>query len=528
MSDSFRLALWKTGILFLVGLVGIASASPWSAIGDAVDFLSLSKPELSRRPAHRALEFGKSSFSKKKNGLNTTTHLTTVSCVICHSLTGDFAETPDTCPARTTCPLVCVVDATECPTACGSGLVLCNDGVCSESCDDEIETPCVCDDLPVACAKVIDLYDACFESFQGFYDADAACQEAQDEEIPLLSFITEPAFIFCYAWISGVTVAVVLWCAFNQKLFPVADSTMPLASATGSSREDWTHTGYKNHAVGLIAHLLVILTFIGIQFLLFLLTIFYYMQQEAITRWSPVFYDEVQVLKAFEIVWMVGFIWCFAFKYPASIRSLFLRRCPLERASHVAVVAPTQAVDVASDPGVGDKVAGVLWAPFDFVLGALFSYPYCRPGLDTTFCEVETDKQTGTRSFYHRMRRYVFDAEAGNFVPGTMDVGSTFGDFLGQVGGLTTEEVTRRTGLAGPNVIPMEKPTILGSIVKEFSKGFYLYQNFLVWTWAPYWYYYMAIVNSVVRLSGGIVVAAFQYLSDSKLHQISHVEGEVE
>jgi hypothetical protein len=147
--------------------------------------------------------------------------------------------------------------------------------------------------------------------------------------------------------------------------FPVADSTMPLASGTGSSREDWTHTGYKNHAVGLmgliLAQLLVILTFIGIQFLMFLLTILYYMQQEAITRWSPVLYDEVQVLKAFEIVWMVGFIWCFASKkYPASIRSLFLRRCPLDRASRVALVAPTQDIDVASDPGVGDKVASVL------------------------------------------------------------------------------------------------------------------------------------------------------------------------
>jgi hypothetical protein len=80
------------------------------------------------------------------------------------------------------------------------------------------------------------------------------------------------------------------------------------------------------------------------------------------------------------------------------------------------------------------------------------------------------------------MWRYILDVEAGNFVPGTMDVASTSGDFLGQVGGLTTEEVTRRTGLAGPNVIPMEKPAILRSIVKEFSKGFYLYQNFMVRT----------------------------------------------
>ena len=37
-------------------------------------------------------------------------------------------------------------------------------------------------------------------------------------------------------------------------------------------------------------------------------------QQEAITVsifGSQVFFDEVQVLLAFEITWMVGFVWCF-------------------------------------------------------------------------------------------------------------------------------------------------------------------------------------------------------------------------
>ena len=51
-------------------------------------------------------------------------------------------------------------------------------------------------------------------------------------------------------------------------------------------------------------------------------------QQESIT-WSifgsQVFFDEVQVLLAFEIVWMVGFVWCFFLKFPESIYSLFLR-----------------------------------------------------------------------------------------------------------------------------------------------------------------------------------------------------------
>ena len=51
-------------------------------------------------------------------------------------------------------------------------------------------------------------------------------------------------------------------------------------------------------------------------------------QQGAIT-WSifgsQVFFDDVQVLLAFEIAWMVGFVWCFFLKFPDGIYSLFLR-----------------------------------------------------------------------------------------------------------------------------------------------------------------------------------------------------------
>jgi hypothetical protein len=81
--------------------------------------------------------------------------------------------------------------------------------------------------------------------------------------------------------------------------------------------------------------------------------------------------------------------------------------------------------------------------------------------------------------------------------------------------GLTAEESTRRLGVVGPNILDLKKPTVIGSIMKEFSKPFYLYQNFMVWyvdsmlyqvfyftypfthklafdsfiqrTWAPYW-----------------------------------------
>jgi hypothetical protein len=38
----------------------------------------------------------------------------------------------------------------------------------------------------------------------------------------------------------------------------------------------------------------------------------------------------------------------------------------------------------------------------------------------------------------------------------------------------------------------------------------------------------MAIVNSVIRLTGGIVVAVFQYMSDKNLYQLMSMEGTVE
>ena len=72
----------------------------------------------------------------------------------------------------------------------------------------------------------------------------------------------------------------------------------------------------------------------------------YYKQQGAISNMgNPIFYDDVQVLMAFEIVWTIGFLWCFFLKYPYSIRSLFLRRCLHEEATYIAVSAPIHVVD---------------------------------------------------------------------------------------------------------------------------------------------------------------------------------------
>jgi hypothetical protein len=146
----------------------------------------------------------------------------------------------------------------------------------------------------------------------------------------------------------------------------------------------------------------------------------------------------------------------------------------------------------------------------------------------TTICRVHIHAQTGRRYFYHRMRRYTYDFDTESFSHGFFDIGSTIGELVSQMNGLQMDEVVQRQSLVGLNVISLPRPTLIGAIKKEFSKPFYLYQNFMLWSWAPYWYYYMATINTAVRLTGGIVVSMFQFMSDSVLYQISQIEGNVE
>jgi Cation transporter/ATPase, N-terminus len=446
---------------------------------------------------------------------------------------GDFAEDlPFNCPATTTCPVVCVTNVTDCPTVCTDGLTLCTSGHCAEDCTlfDTFENPCSCGDLVVSCPKVVDLFDLCYERFQTpYYDNVSTCKAIEEAAVPLLSW-TGPWFLACYIGLATVSALVVGWCFFNQKLWPVKTSTMTLMSSSNNTNSTWTQTGYKVNIMGLFVYVLVNVSMIWIQILMFYLVIMYYVNQESITRFPMHFESEIQVLKAFQIVWMVGFVWYFIFRYPdTGLYNLFLRRCKIQYATHVAVVAPKKSIeDVTFVPNIYGQVLASMWSPIDSVFRMIFSYPYGIPGYDTTFCPVSMDRSTGTRSILHRMRRYVYDEETGGFVPFTLVVGTTFGELLDQINGLTEEEVTLRRGHAGPNVIPLPKPSIIGCIYNEFSKSFYIYQNFILWAYANFFYYYMAITHTFVRVGGGLVVAYFQYVNESTLYKLARVEGSVE
>jgi hypothetical protein len=229
------------------------------------------------------------------------------------------------------------------------------------------------------------------------------------------------------------------------------------------------------------------------------------------------------------ITWCVGLLWSFTFQWPESIESIFLRRCSLVHATHVAIVAPMKKVEnIVIDKKFSfvEYMAQNLWCPFNFLLCMIFSYPGTQTGFEVLYCKVDVE-DTNIPSFNCRMGRYVYSTKDEKYVPSTIEVGKTIGDFLMQRSGLSTTQATTNYHLVGPNALPLEKPTIIRNIVKEFSNTFYLYQNFLIWTWFPFWYYYMGIVTTCIRVTGGLVAASFQHINDSMLYKLAMTEGQI-
>jgi magnesium-transporting ATPase (P-type) len=144
-------------------------------------------------------------------------------------------------------------------------------------------------------------------------------------------------------------------------------------------------------------------------------------------------------------------------------------------------------------------------------------------------CVVQID-DAGTRYFVFNFRRYHFDADqqGGKFVPGNIQVASTISDIVKASNGLNDVDVITRRRTVGDNSIEMPQPYLRDILIQEFSKPFYTYQNFMLWTWVPLNYFYMAIVHGSVIFTGGFMVAYFRYRNDANLYKLSHVEGQVQ
>ena len=443
----------------------------------------------------------------------------------------DYADTTFQCPVSTTCEAVCVSDITECPldltcegeqqqqqavdgnlTFSSRPLLLCNSGrKCVEDLQDcpQEENPCAgnpCGNT-IACLRTVLQMDECDLQYTDYYDKAWDCgvsdprlvhKGGSDHGGEKIGWTT-PAHIFFYTWICVVTVLLFGWCAFNQRFCPVGQ-TVPLhdfstmggkrrrssySSLEGSDEPAlWTQTGYKKTPVGTTIYVLVLMTLAGFHALLAAVTSFYYAQQRGYGPAYP-YSNDVEVLFAFELTWIVSFTWTMVLKWPASVEALFLRRCHLSEATHIAVFAPTkhtikQNKEAAVEAKYVTRIKELTVTFFkylDRIFASIFS-EVNRPNIPGRYHIHEVDED---KSFSFRLRRYNFDDVTETFMPGMMIIGHSIEDMLMRRDGLTTELVKERQKVVGPNVIPMKKPSIAGTIAVEGSKIFYTYQLYIIW-----------------------------------------------
>lgn len=340
-------------------------------------------------------------------------------------------------------------------------------------------------------------YDTCKSAFGAYYENTTRCAELEEEKSVDLFTLREGGFIAIYFWACFVPFTMIVWCYFNQRIAPVSESTKPLMMQIDSSQTSWTQTGYQGFGsvtsiIGLFLYLLTMITLFGYQILLGLLTIFYYIQQEAIAWFSPVFEDEVQVLKVHEITWGVAFFYTILLKWPTSIRSVFYRRCTLGDATHVAVMTPKAKERMGEE--TNSKLLSIKSAikAVKLAVTRVMSFIYCDTRaadeeFDVTYCPVQID-ESGTRHFFFRLRRYNFDEKSQLYIPGSIVVGETLDEFLRLRSGMESAEVTKRRSMVGANTIQMTRPIFIVTMISEFTKFFYTYQVFMIWTWFPLWY----------------------------------------
>jgi hypothetical protein len=454
---------------------------------------------------------------------------------------GDYADPSFDCPARTTCPVVCVATPDDCPDelACNTDEPeLCADGACAPSgqCRNDVSQtnhPCAsCPSLPVACAKVVQTYDSCLTDYAPYYEAARTCADdaadgfnASDDERGF-----RPAARFALVWATLVTAATLAWCAWNQRVG--AAPAARIVVGHGNEDDIMTVVAYRHCAVGrLLFHATRATLALWVVVLTYFTVEYYRIDTGGAgggARQPVLAEEERDALRNFIGLWSVGLVWSVGFlQWPTRWESLFWRRTTLAGAPTVVAILHERSSEEDDNRNVktleeqqhhhhhpfaffggacgwGTWIARIrrLRACANAVMTAALSDVdglHTRAGANNNvtlaFCPVRQHAD-GSLFVVFELRRYnlVDDANgAGTLVPATCTPPLvTIGDFLSSQGGLDAVRVRQRLHQVGPNSVDLPKPSFAAALHDEISQPFYTYQLFMIFTWLPLYYYYMA------------------------------------
>eukprot|EP00808_Paulinella_micropora_P027751 g1866.t1 len=282
----------------------------------------------------------------------------------------------------------------------------------------------------------------------------------------------------------------------------------------------WTQTGYRTSWIGQVLYFSVMATAVGFQVLLTLLCLMYYAVKDGILG-GEFYFSVVAVFEMADLHLL---------SVPAAL--------PLNEAEYVAVFTQNEEGALLTKD---NESFWLVWSKYlVFSLHALINW-FCRALFsdrsrpagrigDVEICRVDISVRSDGkewREFKFHLCQYILDTETGVFKAGTVKVGHTLRDLTQRGDGLSKLEVLDRRAMVGPNEVKLRQPSFFTSLLEEFSKIFYVYQNLMAWTWFNFAYWHMGLVNTFVYITGGVAVAWYSYLQERSLASLTKIEGRI-
>ena len=417
------------------------------------------------------------------------------------------------CPAVTICPLLCVPYGNACPTAAYNNEDDDNEDdnnddddiishyyettagmmpSCPTSSCGEDWTPCPATlDILINCQALYGEYYAAMASLSGSTSCDGYDASSSSSEAPYGVYLA----VVWTVWVVSVSAAWVAWQAWRAKKV----RQLPPHNA---HQQGWCPV-----PVGRVLVTAVRLTRTGWLVGLVVLAWHYYAaDNDAMVNFLHVPSPEA-VLRAFIVIWTMGLVWNLLVPNGAALSLLACAPTALATATIVTWNDTTR-------PPVPDGLIFPTWRARAAAVLRTLSERFHKPA--PTVCHVMGQEET--RFMTHQLQRYTYQPSSkhaagggGCFQPAvwrwhssshpTNDTTTStkaddhtirLRDFMRAHGGLSTAQVYSRWLAVGNNTMDLPQPNFQTALHRELAQPFYTYQWFMICSWLPLYYFYMA------------------------------------
>ncbi|KAJ1927681.1 hypothetical protein IWQ60_002737, partial [Tieghemiomyces parasiticus] len=468
------------------------------------------------------------------------------------------------------CPLVCVADLNDCPTAlrpdCPVGLQYCPDGACAAKCSKTAENPCLCGEArypagndPLPCLKppIVDV--PYYHPENKTAQTQATCGEALGIATTK-GFITygerptgpmwldcpsnqhrrhftfsEPIWLAIWAAITAEALLLGSWWLYkrlNERAGSQLIGVPPTrASQDSSGKKDpldsdasLTSTengapfqslaGYRSNWMGTLAAASLIVLSVAWLVALAIITADYYgdFQNKPFTLSHG---NSGLSAQLFIVVWYFMTAWFLGLNVvKGRLRNFFRLRVDPGISQYVQIEQEIEPLILLDD---SSRVLQRIRHYENLMRRRLGWHVHI-----TTSPVYQTDH--GRMYFTYQCTRYVFDPDRNSFAPFEFNIGLTAEQILSKQKGLTREEADYRRELLGDNFISVDVVSLPFAIAREFTGFFYLYQLTILWLFYYFSYYQIGLVDTGVVIISALVKVFIRRNSESRLKRMAEHE----